>query len=62
MSDAQARIADDVKNNDVLEVLSFKGPLPAGISSAGQIGIAGQAASASVDSTVSKFQWGPVLP
>lgn len=49
-----------MKSDNVLEVLSFKGPLPAGISSAGQIGIAGQATNAFVDSTVSKFEWGPI--
>jgi hypothetical protein len=33
-------------------------PLPTGISSSGQIGIAGQAKSSFVDSTVSDFFWG----
>ena len=51
-----------VKNDKVNEALSYSGPLPAGISPSGQIGIAGQAQSAYVDSTVSKFQWGPVHP
>ena len=52
-----------VKNGTaVVGVLSFKGPIPAGISSSGQIGIAGQAKSSSVDSSVSKFEWGPINP
>jgi hypothetical protein len=49
-----------VKNDKVSEALSFKGPLPGGISPSGQIGIAGQAKSAYVDSTVTNFQWGPI--
>jgi hypothetical protein len=50
-----------VKNGTAtVGVLSYTGPIPAGISSSGQIGIAGQAKSAYVDSSVSKFEWGPV--
>lgn len=49
-----------VKNGTAtVGALSFTGPIPTGISSSGQIGIAGQAKSAAVDSSVSKFEWGP---
>jgi hypothetical protein len=53
------RATGTVKNDKLIEALSYSGPLPAGISPSGQIGIAGQAQRAYVDSTVSKFQWGP---
>ena len=52
-----------VKNGTAtVGVLSFTGPMPVGISPSGQIGIAGQAKSAAVDSSVSKFEWGPPKP
>jgi len=49
-----------VRNDKLNEVLSYSGPLPAGISPSGQIGIAGQAQRAAVDATVSKFHWRPL--
>jgi hypothetical protein len=49
-----------VRNDKVNEALSYSGPMPAGISPSGQIGIAGQAQRAFVDSIVSKFEWGPI--
>jgi hypothetical protein len=50
-----------VKNGTAtVGVLSFTGPIPAGISPSGQIGVGGQAKSAAVDSSVARFEWGPV--
>lgn len=53
---ATAKVSNDV----VHETMTFSGPIPAGIAAAGQIGIAAQAKSAAADSSVAKFEWGPV--